>query len=467
MDMRSRPPAVRPALCVIIIVLLLAGCQSRPARRVAISSQSSLLAVDVLYPFPMSRDPALVQVFFVRGPVDRGFLPELIPATFVKGSRAYLLDPEPGIYGVAAVSSRVAPPKRSRAVAGGVTGTVLTEEIGHVMVFPRSLVERTRVQVRPGRVSFIGALRVQRGSRINAASGPIDKLQTRIAERVRPGVTKEGGLSGMLSMTWTVDLDTTRLSSRSVDRRRFLESARADFGTSAWATVIARTDPRAQTLADVPARTPTSHPTAEAPPDPRPQIAAGSEPRAATSPVAVTETVAAPVAEPRPLVQTTEPVPSSEPSVRVEPKNAPAPEGEAGEVRSSTQPVIAALLVPEPPADEMPVAEETEVAMLVPMKAPPEPKPEPAAPKRRFTGVPAGHPLSQIEFGMHHGRVREILGEPDLWKKRMTSKVWIPFYSGPDARLVDFYYDGMGRVVFTLESGTLEVFDVVPDPVVR
>lgn len=34
---------------------------------VSISSRSSLLAVDVLYPIPLSRDPSLVQAFFVRG----------------------------------------------------------------------------------------------------------------------------------------------------------------------------------------------------------------------------------------------------------------------------------------------------------------------------------------------------------------------------------------------------------------
>ncbi|NIW86578.1 MAG: hypothetical protein GWN09_08285, partial [Gammaproteobacteria bacterium] len=84
---------------------LLSGCQSVPTD-VSISSKSSLLAVDVRYPIPLSRDPSLVRVFFVRGPIHGGLeeLPELIPASFVKWSRAYLLDPEPGTYSLVAVT---------------------------------------------------------------------------------------------------------------------------------------------------------------------------------------------------------------------------------------------------------------------------------------------------------------------------------------------------------------------------
>jgi hypothetical protein len=64
---------------------------------------------------------------------------------------------------------------------------------------------------------------------------------------------------------------------------------------------------------------------------------------------------------------------------------------------------------------------------------------------------------------MHHGDVLKILGEPDDRQERLTAKAWIPFYTGPGAQLTDWIYDGVGRVVFSMHTGTLEVFDVVPD----
>jgi hypothetical protein len=95
--------------------------------------------------------------------------------------------------------------------------------------------------------------------------------------------------------------------------------------------------------------------------------------------------------------------------------------------------------------------------VVVPDTATPDPKP------RTFAGLPPGSPLAKIEYGMHHGEVHEMLGDPDARRDRMTAKAWIPFYNGPGARLIDWIYYGVGTVVFSLHSGTLEVFDVIPD----
>jgi hypothetical protein len=111
------------------------------------------------------------------------------------------------------------------------------------------------------------------------------------------------------------------------------------------------------------------------------------------------------------------------------------------------------------------VASNQQVAVADPKPATPEPKASPPKPKRRrFVGLPPGSPLAKIELGMHHSEVRRILGDPDDRRNRLTAKAWIPFYTGPGARLTDWIYDGVGRVVFSLHTGTLEVFDVVHDP---
>ena len=95
----------------LTLISLVAGCQT-PTPGGPAPPDSSMLAVDVRFPFPQSRDPALVQAFFVRGPVHAGLeeLPVLIPSSFVKNSRAYLVDPVPGTYSLVAVSNAVAPP---------------------------------------------------------------------------------------------------------------------------------------------------------------------------------------------------------------------------------------------------------------------------------------------------------------------------------------------------------------------
>jgi hypothetical protein len=65
---------------------------------------------------------------------------------------------------------------------------------------------------------------------------------------------------------------------------------------------------------------------------------------------------------------------------------------------------------------------------------------------------------------MSHDEVRDLLGAPDGRVNHTTAKAWIPFYTGPGAYLRDWIYEGEGRVVFSLDDGSLEVIDVVYDP---
>ena len=272
----------------LTLVALLSGCRSAPVAEVSISPASSLLAVDVLFPAPLSRDLSLVQAFLMKGPIpDEGDeLPELIPATFVKGSRAYLLDPEPGTWSVVAVTAEYAPPSNYHAI-DGVTDTVWSGTSSEAMIFPAELIQRTTTRVAPGEAAFVGVLRVRRGDHINANAVPQDDLQKRIAERIRPGVTSESGLSGWLMRARVVDLEETSLSNQPADRQAFFEAALLDLGVAPWAEVVARAKPSGESLVARPrARVPRS----QSPPKAPVKIEAES---AAPAPAPVPEAVAA------------------------------------------------------------------------------------------------------------------------------------------------------------------------------
>jgi hypothetical protein len=276
-----------------------------------------VLAVDVLFPAAL-RDPSLVQVFFMKGPLVDGMgeLPQPIPASFVKWSRAYLLDPEPGTYSVVAVTAEYAPPWNERPIAG-VTDTVWSGTSSDAMIFPAELIHRTETTVAPGEVAFVGALRVRRGDHINADAVPQDDLQKRIAERLRPGATSESGLSGWLKRTRVVDLEKTTLSNQPADRESFLEAALADFGASPWAGVIPREAESAPTPV---ASRATPEPVVQSPvpiPEPvaakpQPMVAAPQVSPAEPEPTVVEPTVAEPTvvsAVPKPSPAAPEPPP--------------------------------------------------------------------------------------------------------------------------------------------------------------
>jgi hypothetical protein len=325
--MRRTSGADRWLLSPVALVPLALACQSTPVGDVAISPTSSLLAVDVVFPVPLGRDPSLVQVFLVKGPIRRGRKDplELIPATFVKESRAYLLDPEPGTYSLVAVSSAVAAPLRERPVAGGVTATTLSGTLANATIFPTQLILRTRTTIGRGGVAFMGALRIVDGERINANAMFRDELQKRIAEHIRPGVSSETGLSSWFTMAWMPDLEQTSLSNDASDREAFLEAALLDLGVSPWAQVISRAQPREPAM--VGARTPASAtksaaslPEAEAAkPQPRgtePQPSGAKPKPAAAKPQAARAKLQPP--QPSPERQRVPGIPPDSPLARIE-----------------------------------------------------------------------------------------------------------------------------------------------------
>ncbi|HEY8156127.1 MAG TPA: hypothetical protein VII72_18500 [Myxococcota bacterium] len=255
----------------IACAALLAACQVVPVQNVPISPQSSLLAVDVVLPVFLRRDLSLVQVYFMKDPIPdaAGELPELIPASFVKWSRGYLLDPAPGTYSVVAVTAEYAPPWNEQPIAG-VTDTVFSGISSDAVIFPTELIQRTATAVGAGDVAFMGALAVRRGPNISANALPRDDLQRRIAERIRPGVTSETGISAWLRRARVVDLGETTLSNQPADREAFTKAALADLGYSPWADVVARGAKSGGSPAPAPVRAPAAAAAAAAVPTPVP-----------------------------------------------------------------------------------------------------------------------------------------------------------------------------------------------------
>ena len=63
--------------------------------------------------------------------------------------------------------------------------------------------------------------------------------------------------------------------------------------------------------------------------------------------------------------------------------------------------------------------------------------------------------------------VEDLLGRPTDQNAYVTGKAFVPFYFGPDAARVAYFYKGLGRVVFAAGgpySRTLRVQRVEYDP---
>ena len=403
----------------IALASMLAGCESLPIPTGGVGRESSVLGVEVRFPFPRSRDPSLIRVYLVRGPIHAGMqeLPEPIPATIVKESRAYLLDAEPGTYSLVAVAFDYAPPRRTDPATGVALVAASGEDAGQLVVLPLDMIHRTRTTVGPGLVKFMGALDVQRGERISADTGVGDALQRRIAERIRPGVTSQEGIASRFSMSWTLDGEASTLEGDAAALDTFHRGASADFAASPWARVIPAPEP------------------------------GGERARARRARRAALEAAAPPRPPAPPEAAVPPPTPAPAPSEDGAAVSVPAPSGEPPD------PVV----IPELIEGRLPreVIEEREREGI-----PADGEPDPGA-IAALPPAPPGHALAIVEIGMSNEDVRAILGDPDARDSSLTARAWIPFYTGPDAQRITWIYTGRGRVVFSVDEGSLEVIDVV------
>lgn len=77
--------------------------------------------------------------------------------------------------------------------------------------------------------------------------------------------------------------------------------------------------------------------------------------------------------------------------------------------------------------------------------------PKPAASAAPAAAVPADSKLALVQVGMPPEEVEKLLGPPTSRNAYVTGKAFIPWYFGPDQTRTGWFYQGLGRVVF---SGT-------------
>jgi hypothetical protein len=245
---------LQPAVLLPILLIILSGCQSMPPKHIEVSPSSSVLGVNVDFTYYDYYDrvtralaratnsiPLLAGVVFVKEPLHGRLTPELIPASWIKGSRAYLLNPEPGTYFVVAVSFALNIPNTSTSgsLGGGVTGSLSTGgSVGHTVILTEEMIQQTKTTIAPSGVEFMGALRIVPGDRINAKAEFQDDLQKQMAEDIRPGVTSATGLSGQFTMTWMVDLEKSSVTDAASDLEKFSLDAADDFEKSPWSQIV-------------------------------------------------------------------------------------------------------------------------------------------------------------------------------------------------------------------------------------
>ncbi len=246
----------RAVVLLSTLLPFISGCQSMPPKHIEVSPSSSVLGVDVDFMAHysgvnramsnfMKAGPVLAEVVLLKEPLHGRLepeeIPELIPASWINGSRAYLLNPEPGTYSVVAVSFAMRLPSTGSSIplGGGVTASVSTGgSVVHMVMLTEELIRQTKTTVAPSGVEFMGALRIVSGDRINAKAEFQDDLQRLMTEVLRPGVTDATGLSGYMTMTWMVDLEKSSVTDAASELEKFSLDAADDFEKSPWSQIV-------------------------------------------------------------------------------------------------------------------------------------------------------------------------------------------------------------------------------------
>lgn len=228
-----------------ILFALGTACASLPPKEYTVTPTSSILGVEVEFPgFLWVKRPP-VQVFFVKAPRrgDLNRITEVIPASWIKGNRAYLLNPEPGDYYVVAGNFEVKQPQgqsSSTNLGGGVSMSVSTGggSIGHSVIMTEEFIRNTKTRVNSGQIAYMGKLALKDGSKINAKAQLADDYQKKFADLVVPGATSKSGLSGFFSTVWMLDVNKSSYSKEPANRQAFEQTIKSDFAKSAWGPMV-------------------------------------------------------------------------------------------------------------------------------------------------------------------------------------------------------------------------------------
>jgi hypothetical protein len=247
----SRAPAtVQLAVLLLAFLIILSGCETMPPKGIEVSPSSSVLGVDVSFTvdlFHPSWAPNwqrhLGTVLFIKEPPSGGLqgVTEIVAASWIRKTRAYLLNPEPGTYYVAGASLVTDMPMQRFPVVdgGGVSVDVSTGgSFGHTVILTKEMIQQTKTTIVPSGVEFMGAIRLAPGDRVNAKAEFQDDLQEQLAEVIRPGSTSATGLSGNWTMTYMVNAKKSSVTDTARDLEKFSLDAADDFEKSPWSQIV-------------------------------------------------------------------------------------------------------------------------------------------------------------------------------------------------------------------------------------
>jgi hypothetical protein len=214
----------RGAVTSICTVFFLAGCADMPKAPDPPIEEGAIIGIRITHNMPMDlfNEAAPHFVYFVR--LENGNLlgDEIIRSNYRRDDRLYLLNATPGTY-VAIATSKMGPP----AVQYG-------SAIRHTTYFERYLVERTRIDVKPNAIVFMGNFEVKMSQ--GWAEG--DDVQTHYRNIIAPGAPAGGFLKGILQgMSGDVAFWGKMAKGDSGDQAisDFITKAGEDFSGSGWA----------------------------------------------------------------------------------------------------------------------------------------------------------------------------------------------------------------------------------------
>jgi len=209
---------------LILLAFTTAFARKKPLPKPAPGGAAIGIEVNLRTPSGMSTGTPDI-VFFVKTDAEHGVKQDtLIPADYVSGSRAYLLNVVPGEYAAVACANRGVVGKVP--ILGVLTDAVQLSGGQNPMVmtyFSSELVESTRVSVAAGEFGFAGTFRVRQAEVINP--DPV-------------------------AMNYLIKSDNARLGNAEETkrddeaRRLFLSQAKADLAEGGWgALVLAAANP--------------------------------------------------------------------------------------------------------------------------------------------------------------------------------------------------------------------------------
>ena len=146
-----------------------------------------------------------------------------IRSNYVKGSNAYLLNAEPGLYAAVAASYSDVIAPVALPSTGGVTVTG-GGVIGRVLYFPEDLIRKTIADVKPGAISYLGTYEINVPWSVGFRDA--DRAQQHYRSQFQTGYVS------------TLQATEKKSARDATSEKDFFQRARDDFSESDWSKIV-------------------------------------------------------------------------------------------------------------------------------------------------------------------------------------------------------------------------------------